>query len=76
MNRSTPPVSETGLNYIVGLLAGAVVGLFGAYIFSRADRDEPAGRRPISNGQIFAVLLSSVTLIRQIAEMGKQPQKK
>jgi hypothetical protein len=62
--------------YIFGIAAGLLAGLFSAYIFKRASAEEPAGRKPASTGQIFAVIMSILTLVRQIAEMGKSPQKK
>lgn len=73
INRSS---NTNGMTYLAGVALGALVGLFGAFIFKRSEEEAPAGRRPVSNGQIFTVLLSSVTLIRQIAEMGKQQDKK
>lgn len=73
---SEPPPAASSQPYLLGIIGGALVGLFGAYIFKRAADEEPLGRRPVSNGQIFTIVMSSLTLIRQIAEMGKQPQKK
>lgn len=62
--------------YLLGVVGGALAGLFSAYIFKRASAESPAGRKPVSTGQIFTVIMSVLTLVRQIAEMGKQPEKK
>ncbi|MCU0464258.1 MAG: hypothetical protein MUF38_06785 [Anaerolineae bacterium] len=67
--------------YIFGALGGLLTGLAGAYLFARAAQsadDDPATpeRPPLDNGQIFALVLALVALVRQIVEMGNPPQKK
>lgn len=62
--------------YLLGIVGGLLAGLLGAYFFDRASQENPDGRQPVSTGQMFGVALALLTVLRQIAEMGKPPQKK
>ena len=60
--------------YVAGTLGGAVIGLIAAYLYSRASEEEIArgGDRPqIPTTTMIGLLLSALSLIRQIAEAGK-----
>ncbi len=61
--------------YGVGLIGGALFGLLSAYLYARAAEEDAlrSGSRPqqITTGQLIALLLTSLGLIRQIAEAGK-----
>ncbi|MBK8134985.1 MAG: hypothetical protein KA401_04985 [Anaerolineae bacterium] len=62
--------------YLFGVIGGLFAGLLGAYFFDRASNENPEGRQPVSTGQIFSIALALLTVLRQIAEMGRPPQKK
>lgn len=62
--------------YIMGIGLGALVGLVSAYLFNRAAEESEDGKpQPIPTGTLLGLVLSMLTLIRQIAESGK-PKKK
>ena len=59
---------------IVGAGFGALLGLLSTYLYSRAadeHGDGDAGGGSLSTGQVLAVLVAIVGLLRQIAELGK-----
>lgn len=59
--------------YLMGAGLGAVLGLMSAYMFSRAaEENEDARPAPIPTTTLIGILLSLMTLIRQIAETGKK----
>ncbi len=65
-------------NYVIGSLAGVLVGLLAAYLFNRAAEEdiEINGKpTPLKSGQMISLSLALLGLIRQITEMGK-PDKK
>ena len=60
--------------YVIGTLGGAVTGLIAAYLYSRASEEEiaRAGKpQQIPTTTMIGLLLSALSLIRQIAEAGK-----
>ena len=69
-------------NLLLGVVAGALCGLLGGYLYSRAaeEHDEADGGAPgaISPGQLLGVFLAILGVIRQVGELGKpkKPGKK
>ncbi|GAB1421828.1 hypothetical protein MASR2M15_20190 [Anaerolineales bacterium] len=65
--------------YITGSLIGVSVGLLASYFYVRAaeESDDPrAGEmNSISTGQMLALVLALLGLVRQISELGR-PKKK
>ncbi len=66
---------------LFGAGLGALIGLLSSYLYTRAAEENAAdggAPRPIPTGQLLAVLLAVLGLIRQIAELGKpkKPKKK
>ena len=62
--------------YVMGAFLGAGMGLLSAYLFNRAAEENEEGKpHPIPTGTLLTLVLSVITLIRQIAESGK-PKKK
>lgn len=63
-------------NYIKGVLAGVLVGLISAYLFNRSSEEEilRTGKKEnkISTGRIIGVSLTTLGLMRQIAELNKE----
>lgn len=62
--------------YGMGVLAGAICGLVSAYLYSRAAEEDlnqlGAGKpAPMSTAQLIGLLLTTLGLVRQIAEAGK-----
>jgi H+/Cl- antiporter ClcA len=66
--------------YVVGVLAGAVFGIFTSYLYARAAEEDHKGDkaepRPPSTGELLTLGLALLGLVRQISELGKPPQKK
>lgn len=64
--------------YLSGAMMGAVVGFLSAYLFARSAQEDENGKpQPIPTGTLIGLLLSVMTLMRQIAESGKpKPGKK
>lgn len=66
--------------YIMGGIIGTIFGLLSAYLFARAAEEDAArnGGVPekIGTMQIISTSLAGLTLIRQIAELGKPNKKK
>ena len=60
---------------IAGAALGAALGLLSSYLYTRAAEEhgnsEPDAPGSISTGQLLAVLLAILGLVRQIAELGK-----
>lgn len=64
--------------YLVGAMAGTFFGLLAAYLFARAsDEADTEGEGPtrVQTGQLIAMSLAALSLIRQIAEAGKGKKK-
>ena len=67
---------------IMGVGIGAICGLISSYLYTRAaeesDGADASASRSISTGQLLAVLLAVLGVIRQVAELGrpKKPGKK
>ncbi len=72
----TPDTAWKTRTYALGVVAGAVMGLLSAYMFTRAAEENEDGKPDaIPTGTLIGILLSVLGLIRQIAESGK-PKKK
>ena len=59
---------------VIGVVAGAIFGLIAAVLYSRASEEERRSGgeiQPLQVGQIIALALASLGLIRQITEMGR-----
>lgn len=65
--------------YLVGALIGAAFGFISAYLYAQAADEEVArsgGNAPkISSGQMIALGLTALGLMRQISEAGRPPKK-
>ena len=67
---------------ILGIGLGAIVGLVSSYLYTRAaeeyDSSDSAAPRTVSTGQLLAILLAILGVVRQVAELGKpkKPGKK
>ena len=60
---------------VAGAALGALFGLLSSYLYTRAadenGNSEASTRGSVSTGQLLAVLLAVLGLVRQIAELGK-----
>lgn len=60
---------------LTGLGLGAALGLISSYLYARAAEENgnsDAGKvESVSTGQLLAVMLAVLGLVRQIAELGK-----
>lgn len=60
---------------VMGAGLGAILGLISGYLYTKAAEEsgdvEAGPRGSISTGQLLAVLLAALGLVRQIAELGK-----
>ncbi len=60
---------------LMGAGIGAVLGLISSYLYARAAEEhgetESGNVGSVSTGQILAVLVAVIGLVRQIAELGK-----
>ena len=65
---------------VMGAGLGALLGLISGYLYTKAAEesgDADAGpSASISTGQLLAVLLAALGLVRQIAELGKPKDEK
>lgn len=63
--------------YAMGVMVGALMGFISAYLFARAAEENSENGKPqqIPTGTLLGLLLSAMSLMRQIAESGKQPKK-
>lgn len=77
------PTQRTSANwrtqsYIVGAAAGLLFGLLSAYMFNRAASDYgsmPDGENRIQTGEVLGLGLALLAIMRQVAEMGRGPEK-
>lgn len=60
---------------VMGAGMGALLGLISSYLYTKAAEENSDGEAgpggSISTGQLLAVLLAVLGLVRQIAELGK-----
>ena len=60
---------------VIGAGLGALLGLISSYLYAKAAEENSDGEAgpgsSISTGQLLAVLLAVLGLVRQIAELGK-----
>jgi hypothetical protein len=64
--------------YVFGALIGAVFGVFSSYLYARAIEDDVSrvGKaQRIQTGDVLGLGLAALAMARQIAEMGKGPEK-
>ena len=78
-NDSQPSTWKTRA-YVMGTAAGALFGLVAALMYTRAA-DEDAQRNggspsKATTGEMIGLGLAALAMVRQIAEMGKGPNKK
>lgn len=60
--------------YALGALAGALVGMTAAYLYSRAVEEERGSGgqvQPLQVGQLITIGLAVLGIVRQITEMGR-----
>ena len=60
---------------VAGAALGAALGLLSSYLYTRAaeENEDPEAGAPgsVSTGQLLAIILAILGLLRQIAELGK-----
>lgn len=65
---------------VTGVGIGAVFGLISSYLYTRAaeenDNPDAGTSKSISTGQLLALLLAILGVIRQISELGKPDKPK
>ncbi len=66
--------------YLFGTAIGTMLGLASAYLYTRAaEEDVRSGgklNRQIQTGDLLGLGLAGLAIMRQIAEMGRTPEKK
>jgi hypothetical protein len=65
--------------YLVGAAIGSILGLASAYMYTRAAEEdaERIGRpKRVQTGDLLGLGLALLAILRQIAELGKTPEKK
>lgn len=63
-------------NYLMGIVAGGILGMVTAYLFNRsADEAADDEVSEVSTPAMIGIAISAVTLIRQIAESNR-PRKR
>lgn len=65
--------------FIVGMIVGALFGLVSAYFYARTHeedlkRGDPGASR-IQTSEIITVAVAALAMVRQIAEMGRAPNR-
>lgn len=75
-----PPESPSrSQTLLLGSLLGAVFGLLAAYFYARANEEEARSTgqaKRASTGEMLGLGLAALGIVRQIAEMGRSPNKK
>ena len=62
--------------YTLGTLVGMAFGFISAYLFARAVEEDENGRpKKVKTLRLMSVSLAALTLMRQIAELGKGAEK-
>ena len=65
--------------YVIGAAIGSILGLASAYMYTRAAEEdaERIGRpKRVQTGDLLGLGLALLAIIRQVAELGKTPDKK
>ena len=67
--------------YLLGVIAGTVVGVAAAYFYNRAAEDDTIKNglsRPnrIQTGDMLGLALALLAIFRQVAELGRTPEDK
>lgn len=79
MPKSQLTPSPKTSTYLIGIVFGALTGLFAAVLYSRAAEEERrSGGEPqaLQTGQIITLGLALLGVIRQVADMGHPGGKK
>lgn len=71
-----PAENRSPLGYIFGGIGGLVLGVLSTYFFRRASNENEDGPQPVQTAQLFGLALALLTVLRQIAEMGRPPNKR
>lgn len=75
--KSTNSAEKRSLvGYLLGGVGGLALGLLSTYFFRRASHENEEGPQPIQTAQLFGLALTLLTVLRQIAEMGKPPHRR
>ena len=65
---------------LAGAGLGALIGCLSSYLYTRAAAEhansETGAPEPVSTGQLLAILLAVLGLVRQIAALGKPSKKR
>lgn len=72
----TSPISWRAESYGIGLIAGLVLGLVGAYMYTRAAEEDVSGTgraARIETGDLLGLGLALLGVMRQVAELGRGP---
>ncbi len=77
-NRATRnnPASWRTESYAIGAIAGIVLGLVGAYMYTRAAQEDVSGSgraARIETGDLLGLGLALLGVMRQVAELGRGP---
>ena len=67
--------------YLLGVIAGTVVGLAAAYFYNRSAEDDTIKNglaRPnrVQTGDLLGLALALLAIFRQVAELGRTPEDK
>jgi hypothetical protein len=62
------------LAYLFGAIIGVLVGLLSAHLYTRAVEERTDGERPhIQTGDIFALGMTMLSLVRHVTDLGARP---
>lgn len=65
--------------YVMGAAIGSLLGLASAYMYTRAaeeDADRLGKPKRVQTGDLLGLGLALLAIVRQVAELGKTPDKK